>query len=148
MHAFIQFELQSSNITAKHKMRGLRRAKHPDNVNSTHIDLFFFNWMCVARVMYLSRDSRAKHHPFPSCREEEIEAVLRWDLSPVAVVIASNCWVITAPQAAWLNVFWLNTNDWLCICPRGATADESAMKSHSNSYLQQLRRQFSFHQFS
>lgn len=32
--------------------------------------------------------------------------------------------------------------------PEGRRADESAMKSHANSYLQQLRRRFSFHQFS
>lgn len=33
------------------------------------------------------------------------------------VVTLSKCRAITAPQAAWHNVFWLNTNDWLCICP-------------------------------
>ena len=69
-------------------------------------------------VTYLS-SPEPKHYTFPSCREVENEAVLRWDVSLVAVVITSNCWVITAPQAAWLNVFWLNTNDWLCICPCG-----------------------------
>lgn len=49
------------------------------------------------------------------CKEEKDQVILNWDLSRVA--ITSNCWVITAPQAARLNVFWLNTNDWLCICP-------------------------------
>lgn len=58
---------------------------------------------------------QAKHYTFQSCKEEEDEAILHWDLS--LVVITSNCWVITAPQAARLNVFWLYTNDWLCICP-------------------------------
>lgn len=47
------------------------------------------------------------------------EAVLLGDLALVAVVITSNCRVITAPQAACLNVFWLNANDWLRICPCG-----------------------------
>lgn len=32
--------------------------------------------------------------------------------------------------------------------PAGRSADETTMKSHTNSYLQQLRRWFSFHQFS
>lgn len=32
--------------------------------------------------------------------------------------------------------------------PAGRRADESAMKSHANTYLHQLSPRFSFHQFS
>lgn len=43
------------------------------------------------------------HNIFHSCKEEEDEAVLRRDSS--LVVTVSKCRAITAPQAAWLNVF-------------------------------------------
>lgn len=46
-----------------------------------------------------------KPYTFLSSREEKNEAVLLGDLALVAVVITSNCRVITAPQAACLNVF-------------------------------------------
>lgn len=32
------------------------------------------------------------------------------------LVITSNCWVITTPSAAWLNVFWFTAEDELNPC--------------------------------
>lgn len=100
----------------------VRSLGHPANglnVNDTSNECHTIPVHLHVSVMYRLVLPYTQRRAFPSCREEGNEAVLRWDLSLVAVVIASNCWVITAPQAAWLNVFWLNTNDWLGICPCG-----------------------------